>query len=556
MGKLFLLLKAKGIMGRNSIVRVKSSELIRFLIAAIGGLIFFFGAYYLFYRILEYLIKIPILGPVLAIRLMSTAFLSFLAMLLFSNIVIALSTLYLSNDLDFLLSSPLSHRTIFTSKFLETAIHSSWMILLFGLPMFIAYGVVRSASFVFYIGMVIIIIPFLLSPTGAGLVVAMLITRFFPARKTMNILTVMGGLFIGAVILVIRFLKPERLTNPADAETAVGYLENMKIPMAPFLPSYWATLGVSKLAEGDIGGVLVQLLYLVLFTVTTFLLSMVVADRLFYSGFSRSKVGRRAKRYRSNSFDLAERVVSSLNHNLGALMYKDFKIFFRETTQWSQLFLLSATVILYLYSIKSLPLDNYYLKNLMSFLNLGFAGFVLAAVAARFVFPAISLEGKSYWIVKSAPSSLKILLKEKFIMGFIPLVIVAEALIVVSNYLLKADSFIMILSSVTIFIMALGLSCLGVGMGAIFPKFEVENVAQIATGTGGMFFMVLSLIYIGLMVVGEAWPVYTYFSYRLTQKFLITQQFYMSGIFLLILNAIVMYLPLKLGLHFLERRVD
>ena len=76
-----------------------------------------------------------------------------------------------------------------------------------------------------------------------------------------------------------------------------------------------------------------------------------------------------------------------------SLLIKDVKVFFRDVTQWSQLLLLVALVVVYLYNFQVLDLDRIpymsgFIKNFYAFLNLGLAGFVMATVAARFVFPA------------------------------------------------------------------------------------------------------------------------------------------------------------------------
>src|SRR5207245_11022738 len=77
---------------------------------------------------------------------------------------------------------------------------------------------------------------------------------------------------------------------------------------------------------------------------------------------------------------------------------KDIRLFFRDTTQCSQLILLGALVVVYLFNINALPLHRgepvgFFYVTLVSFLNLGLAGFVLASIAARCIFPTVSLEG-------------------------------------------------------------------------------------------------------------------------------------------------------------------
>ncbi len=84
--------------------------------------------------------------------------------LLFSNVVTALSTYYLSADLGLLLASPISAASLHTGRFFETLWDSSWMIVLFGLPIFLAYGVVHQASPAFYVAVLAVLPPFLVLP--------------------------------------------------------------------------------------------------------------------------------------------------------------------------------------------------------------------------------------------------------------------------------------------------------------------------------------------------------------------------------------------------------
>jgi ABC-2 type transport system permease protein len=180
--------------------------------------------------------------------------------------------------------------------------------------------------------------------------------------------------------------------------------------------------------------------------------------------------------------------------------------------------MLAALLLIYFFNIESLPLRSIYLKNLISFLNLGLAGFVLASIGARFVYPSTSLEGQSFWVIHTAPISYRRFLLEKFCIFLVPLLCLAEILIVISNILLEVSGYMMVLSTVTIFLMTLGLTGLGVGMGAIYPKFINENPAQIAMSIGGILYMILSLFYIGVTIVLEAWPVYIYFSQQLFRR--------------------------------------
>jgi len=124
------------------------------------------------------------------------------------------------------------------------------------------------------------------------------------------------------------------------------------------------------------------------------------------------------------------------------MVEKDVRAFFRDNTQWSQLLLLAALVVVYLYNFSVLPLEKSpirleYLRNELAFLNMGLAGFVLSAVSVRFIFPAVSSEGGAFWVIRSSPLSLGRFLWGKFLLYILPMVLLAEALVILSNYFLE-----------------------------------------------------------------------------------------------------------------------
>jgi ABC-2 type transport system permease protein len=204
----------------------------------------------------------------------------------------------------------------------------------------------------------------------------------------------------------------------------------------------------------------------------------------------------------------------NLRTSTRSLVAKDIRTFFRDTTQWSQLILLIVLVVIYVYNIKVLPLwtgeeVGFFLTNVVAFLNLGLAGFVLAAIAARFLFPAISLEGRTLWLLKSSPLDLTRLLWTKYWVGVTPLLVLAVALTAGTNYILRVGPFMMTLSLISIVMITFAIASLALGFGAIFPRFETDNAAEISTGFGGLLFMMSAVAYLGIMIVLEAWPVYS-----------------------------------------------
>jgi len=232
---------------------------------------------------------------------------------------------------------------------------------------------------------------------------------------------------------------------------------------------------------------------------------------------------------------------------------KDLKTFFRDPAQWSQLLLLGALAIIYLYNIRNLPLNTLFLKNFISILNLGLAGFVLSAVAVRFVFTSTSLEGRSFWIVLASPIAFRGFLREKFCMYLLPLLVLAEILVVVSNLLLKADAYLMLFAVVVILLITCALTGLGVGLGAIYPRFEYDNIAQTAASTGGILYMVLSLGFIGVMLLLAARPLYVHLARKFLHQPVGGVEVYLCYGAMVGLCLLTTLLPLQRGCRALER---
>jgi hypothetical protein len=107
--------------------------------------------------------------------------------------------------------------------------------------------------------------------------------------------------------------------------------------------------------------------------------------------------------------------------------------------------LLGAVVAIYVYNFRALPIEGdgflaERMKDMAIVLNLGLGAFVTTSVAVRFVFPMVSLEGRSLWVLRTAPVSLERIWWTKFWMGFVPLAAFAVALVMTTNRLLDVPT--------------------------------------------------------------------------------------------------------------------
>jgi ABC-2 type transport system permease protein len=329
---------------------------------------------------------------------------------------------------------------------------------------------------------------------------------------------IVGALFVGLLIFLIRAQQPERLLNPRAIYDVAEFFSAFRTPSSPLLPSTWATEVMSAGRQGESFPAM-PLALLWSSALATVVIGCWLARAIYHRGFSRSQESRPA---RLSSLPMVDRMLELTTRpfepRLRALLLKDVKSFLRDTTQWSQLLLLLALVVIYLYNFSVLPSNftygTFFLQNLFAFLNLGLAGFVLSAVAVRFVFTSVSAEGPAFWIIRTSPLSLRRFLWSKFWTSLPPLLLLSQVLTLASNYFLGATRFMTILASVSILCVTFGIVGMGVGMGAMFPRFKFENVTQIAGSSGGLLYMIATTSFIAIVLFLEALPLYFYFAFR------------------------------------------
>jgi ABC-2 type transport system permease protein len=93
---------------------------------------------------------------------------------------------------------------------------------------------------------------------------------------------------------------------------------------------------------------------------------------------------------------------------------------------------------------------------------------------------------------------------------------------------------------------------MGVGFGAMYPDFQSENPAQAVTSFGGLLFMILCALFIGLVVAIEAGPVYSVFMAGFRGVKLTTMNWlWFMGSFTLVLTLCILavILPMRFGEH-------
>jgi ABC-2 type transport system permease protein len=564
MREVFLLMLPRYLSFKNEgISQNAGNHRLRQLLFVVVGALFWAGAFVIFYRVLRYFRGIDEFGDILAHKLLSMVIMTFFSLLIFSGVVVSLSKLYLSRDLILVHSLPVTRGAIFRARWLESTLDSSWMALFFSMPVFLSYGIVYKAGLFYYATAGMAILSLCMTASALSVLLVLTAAWLLPAGRIRTLFVFLGLLLVVALILAFRMMRPERLVNPETFASLVLYLRDMGTAGSPFLPTTWVLDSISSALENVKGTALFHLTLSWSFVGALGVVVNWCAELVYFKGFTKSQTSSERLLSHKKSISTRNRWFSRfLSRPVRGLVVKEMRTFFRDQTQWTQLFLIAALIAIYLYNFSVLPVGQakirtVYVQNIFSFLNMGLAAFVLTAIAARFVYPAVSCEGEAFWIIRTSPVELRKFLRVKFFIYYLPLLVLAEILIVSSNILLQVTPFMMALSVVTIFLLTPGIVALGIGLGAAYPDFHSENPSQSVTGFGGLLFMLLSAGFITLVIMIEAGPVYRLFMADIRGATITGMQAawtMLSFLLVLILCVLAVVLPMRFGERRLERQ--
>ncbi len=491
------------------------------------ALLFWGGIYAVSHWFVLQTLAMEPIGEMVVRHLLAMAIFFVFVILIFSNLVAAFSSFFLSDDLQLLLTMPLHNNQFFAARFLENALTASWMTLIFGIAPFIAVGILMHGGWAYYLSLVFVFSVLFVVPSAVAIVVSLLLCSVFSARRARHVILFVGGFALVALLLLFRGMAPEELLRTEMRGTLIETLANLEGPSQPWMLTTWA----HDLLWGHLSGThdfreTHAFALLMLVSGSAFFLSAWLFRSLHPYAFSRAQEGLAAGMIHNVDQErrgLARQIpMADLKAKPGKLALfevlwrKDAKAFVRDTAQWSQLLLLVALVAMYVLNfsfIEKVVQGGIISGMTLHFLNMVLSGFVIVAMSARFVYPLISLEGKAFWLIQSSPNSPRDFLLGKWKAAVVPFLFVGNTLVILTNWVIDSFWVMTLSASFTASLMVVGVVGLAVGLGARFPKFHVDNAAKIATGFGGVLYMMLGTSFVLLMLVLSIQP--TLILYRL-----------------------------------------
>jgi ABC-2 type transport system permease protein len=461
----------------------------------------------------------PELGPYLSVdpaRIISAipvlVLTGLFVMVLLMSFGSLLQALYLVGDMDFLLAAPVPIRAVFVAKVVQAVVPVFGLFSLFGLPVLVGLGLASGYVALYYPLVLVAMVVLALAAAGASALLVMLVVRVVPPRRAAEILA-----FVGAILAV----SVSQAGNLGNAMGGVGGGPSgatvsgvLLLASAPWLPLNWVGEGLVELGQGHwltglpLAGLSLGLAF------AAFWGAVVTAERWYYSGWAGMQVvERRSPRKAANAKSatatetvpwLARRV----SQPLWGLVWHDALTLRRDLRNLSQLVtpLIFGIVYTILLFRGSGPGQNGGagapgelggpLRELFGFSSVGMSLFVGWMLLARLATTAFSREGRSYWLVKTAPISSEQLLAAKFLIAYVPVFALSLAFNV-AIAIVRQMSVPEVLYSVVASGMCLaGMTGILLAFGVLGANFTWDDPRRMSGGAMGCAGQIWAMIYV------------------------------------------------------------
>ncbi len=470
---------------------------------------FFVSAEYLSWRLFHAFVvvgdvTVSFIALLLAMRLLGLLFLIVLSLLFFGSLIAAIDALYFDDDIDFLAARPFGRPVLLAHKLASVYATSAWVVFLIVTPVMTGYGRALGLGFAHLPLSLFSLFVFTVAPPALAATTVIVLMRFLPVDRARESVLGVGALLSFGVVYLYRLLSPRNIARPdllvADA---TRFVREFTVPLGDWLPSQVMAQALVSAAPLHYAawarGTAVLLAYALVAVGVYFLVgSLAYATDRPVSG-SAARPGPLERVLRLDRWARAAARFAPAGRR--GLVFKELMTNIRDPMQISHIILMLGIVALHFANLSEIPYELHpSARVLVAFLNLGLVGFLVAGVAVRFVYPSLSLEGRPFWVVETAPLPVAAVVRIKFLAAWLPLTAAALGIVLASNHIVGVGWALSVIWGLATIAMTTAITAVGLMLSIKMPVFDKRNVFEISSSPGGIIFMLVSLLYVGITI--------------------------------------------------------
>ena len=495
-------------------------------------------------------------------------FLSLLVMLSVSSGILYYAAVYKAPDMPFLLTIPARASRLAFDKSFESTLLACWGFVLLGSPLLMAYGMVNESPISYFILSLPLLVSFAVIPAGIGALSCLALVTLAPKFRR-AVMVVIGLLCLGMLVFLLWTIFGATPHQTMSAMWLQSTLARLRVAEQRILPSWWLSTGLLEAAHGGPNGTLQAIGFQCVLLSNALLLPRIVGyvgGRCLRTSFGQlSDIPRLNLPLNLSWLDrLLFWLMKPLPRGTQLLLVKDLRLFRRDPLQWSQFLLFFGLLSFYFIYVRRFDYGQQLTgwMTAIGFMNLGVVGLILSTFTTRFVFPLISIEGRRFWILGTAPIPRRSILWSKFIFAAIVTGVPCCILVFLSDIalqLLARTPSMVAVHQLLCLLMATGLSAISVGLGARLPNLREPSPAKIAAGFGGTLTLILSAAFVLAIVIPPAVPGYLMFADHdlgwaaRFASFNTRTWFFIALCWSTLFTAIAILMPLRVGFEAFER---
>lgn len=546
-------------------IRLNSKMDLPSLVKNIGSGLIYFGfalGAYLFTLQLIYFLLIQIkVGLFLLHELLSMILFIFFLSVNVGNIIVSYSTLYKSSEVVYYFSKPVSPSKIFTIKFLDNFFYSSTTLLMIMFSVMIGYAAYFHLTILDILFLIFFnLLPFIISAGSLGVIVLMLVINTaskFGFKKVLGILIVLYGLI---VLAFFKINSPVQLVNTVMSHYPFlekdNYLYNIIPPVINYLPNNWLSKSAFWLVSGDFSKSIITAIYQVILAFILFSLALQFGKKWYFATWLNNQAinSKYIAKIKTNIpfFSLYKK--SFLKPQTESIIKKDLLVFMREPSQVIHISILLFLIAVFISSVSGIKyyrLGEYVLITTIYLSIYLFILLLVSTLALRFIFPLISLEGMSFWKIKSAPIKNSFLIKNKIMpLGFL-ILFVGQGLSLFAN--IRLDVYMMIIFSFITLVTSVSIVSINYGMGIFFVNYKEKNPIRISSSQGASISFLFTIGYMLFVVALLFEPLLQIFLSIRMNKPIVINSLLISLLPITIISFLVTYFFIKSGLNSLKK---
>ncbi len=506
-----------------------SHHLVRSVFSVITFSIFAYFTFVVVKFATGYVIKDARLGLFLYHRLLALGMFVFFVIISVANTLVAFATIFRNKEVEFLHTLPIRPVEIFVSKFLDSFLYSSALMLILILAAVAGYAGYFHNGLTAILGIILAVFPLILSAACIGSIILLLVLKFSDKISIRAAVLIVTTFYAGGTYFYILLNNPFRLFN--DVMKYYPHIDRYLGALDPkpdyFAPSFWSANFFYFATTGNIAGAAVSALIVCGIAAGLFVLMVKLADKYYQDAFwiARHKL---FERKIGKSIPSADFEISRI-HNSISLLRRDMLLFLRDPSQTFHFGVLIVLIGIFLFNLFAMKIylpDTFIITSAFT-LIFTFNSFLVVSLAVRFVYPMLSLEGESIWLLRSSPVDLK----RVFYSKLLPSVIFLSSIGAILGYAAPSPfkNFRGLIPTSMVYGFVVGIIFPSVVMifGGVFVDYKEKNPVRISSSHGATISLLIS---VGIMVILSSVAFDQTYSYFTSQG---NQSVDLSGVWIL-----------------------